>query len=119
MSKGFYRIEENGGIQRGEKIDSPSGSFTEANKLEIPEESGWKWFETSEEAYAYFATAENPLLAFWGVLDLQTKLTVYSLAPEILTAFNGGDTEALLHFIQTNDAPELEELKTQVLTILQ
>ena len=54
--KGFYHRNDDGSITRSEAIHSPTYSLTEANKEETFD--GWKWFDTAEAAYTFFAVGD-------------------------------------------------------------
>ena len=54
--KGFYHRNEDGSIARSEGIHSPTYSLTEGNKEETFD--GWKWFDTAEAAYSFFAAGD-------------------------------------------------------------
>jgi len=51
--KGFYKKQEDGSILKANEIHAPGISLTEENKETY---DGWRWFDTSEEAYTYYST---------------------------------------------------------------
>jgi hypothetical protein len=64
-NSGFYKKEETGNISRADAVYTPNGDLTADNKEETLE--GWRWFESPEEAYTYYAnpTADSYYAEEW------------------------------------------------------
>lgn len=56
----FYKREENEILNGGDTVSTPSGILTAGTKDEFTyPQDGWYWFDTFDEALAYFASSST------------------------------------------------------------
>lgn len=119
MNKGFYIKNEDGSIQKANSIATPEGIFDELNKDESP--SKYKWFDTSEEAYTYFAEQgkeQTPLEQWWDNLETEQRVLIYEYAPNAILAWQRDELTEMVSLIMKNQEPLLSDLKEQVQAFL-
>lgn len=115
-NSGFYKKETNGNISRADAVYTPNGDLTVENKEETLD--GWKWFDTAEQAYTYYANpiadsyyAEEwieregyPAMRLISLKDLEEKLSFANKNSDKLTAVRSW-IDGILMIYATNPAP--------------
>ena len=83
---------------------------------------GWYWAETQDDALALLpddaSDTQASLKQWWADLTEDEQCLIYKHAPESLLAWERGEMNIMAAFIVANDAPELVELKAEVVALM-